>query len=179
MFKASTTAIVVLFIAIAAFGSDKWPQEPSSFKDVPFGASKAEFEKLLNQWHSCKPFEDTVEMCFVMGLAPFRSAAFMFENNRLVQVIARYDAGQFESLAQTFLDKFGKPHAENHDELENRMGAKFDNAAYLWSGDKIVIRMVRYADDLNTGVATFTTPEFEAKVEAKMKAEREKAKKSF
>jgi hypothetical protein len=117
---------LTLAISLSAAASNAWKQEPTKFRGVPFGASKATFEKIITAPRCMQDEDDRNRVeCLVDSLSPFLKASFTFDRDHLVAVIVTFESTNF-GLTQTFVDKFGEPHTKM-------------NGTCWWSGDRVSI----------------------------------------
>lgn len=76
---------------------------------------------------------------------------------RIALKINSYD---FQKVVSVATDKYGKPTKATTDVEQNRMGAKFQNATYLWQGKEgRYVRIVKYYPTLDDGEVYFGSAE--------------------
>ena len=169
-------AVALAFITMEARASDKWPQEPNGFKGVAFGASAADLQKVI---HARCTGTKEIRSCFTREIQPFNWVDLVFRGDHLARVVAEIPSADFDSIRSLFIEKYGPPHTETHEPVQNLMGAQYDNVILRWMGDGINITLKRFGETLTEGAVIFVTPAESAQLNAEAKIEREKTKKSF
>lgn len=172
--------IVLLFfvsVAVAQPSKSKWEQEPTSFRNVPFGASKEEAKKItdFDDCHDKEDFEDkslTPPFCaseFNFGDVPV-VAYFVFPDGKFSYVYISFNSDSYETMRETFVAKYGMPGKTKY--KENEIAAKL-NQFLQWEGESAFVELRRYTSNFGEGMATIG---LKAALEARRKQRVEKAK---
>ncbi len=170
-------------VALAAFGSEKWPNEPKDFRGVPFGATEKEaVAKLGVNSRNCSANGGDRRTCFVprqtIGEVSTEEV-YEFASDKLVNVIVGFHSDQFSYLRDVFVKKYGEPTKVEKTPVKTNAGAEFENEELVWIGDSKVVSLRRYSGTITDGMATIAD---RAWSEARMKEVEEakkKAAKSF
>lgn len=191
-----TVPFLVLAIPCAA---QQWDREPDSYRGVKWGTALADVpDELLGrteclcisgpEHHLCKPRPEkdpkktpASRTCFddfEVGQTHVHSG-LMFVAERLAGATMAFDSTGYEALRDVFVEKYGPPKTTKHEELQNRMGARFDNEMLSWAGKDVEIDLARYGSDLTKGHASISTAVARAYFAAQIKAEKAKGADSF
>lgn len=155
-----------------------WSKEPDSYRGVPWTATKDDVQKIITDIE-CYPDSNVCHSSFDLGLIPVEDIFTFKENNgELKSVILQYDAESYESIKAVFIDKYGKPESIDKEEVQTRMGVKYENETCFWYGKALSLSMSRFASDIERGSAFFSvdpTPEEAEKARKHLEEERKKA----
>jgi hypothetical protein len=141
---------LLLFTAIPAVAQTEWPQEPSDFRGVPFGATQREVRRLLG----ISSFDCDRLRCadprFVLGHVATQNDLF-FQDGRFVQSVLNFRSADFDYLRDLFVQRYGSPMKTERHVMTSSAGAERENETLEWRGAKAVVVIARYAagDALN------------------------------
>ena len=65
----------------------------------------------------------------------------------------------FDTLAPLLIEKFGPPAKTERSELQNRMGAKFDQVLHVWRDGESEVQYSKYAGSIDSSRLYFGTKE--------------------
>ena len=71
--------------------------------------------------------------CVKMGNALVRDLEVNFVDGRLIKIVGFTNVSQFENLRAAFVAKYGSASDVEVSEVQNRMGATFDNTIMRWA----------------------------------------------
>ena len=102
--------------------------------DLPFGCGHE------------RPFGDTTGY-----------VAVLFDDNeqdmRVIAVSVIFAEEEFGSIANALTEKFGAPTSKSKESVSNRMGAKFDNAMFVWlAKDGETLRLQQRAGEVSKSI---------------------------
>ncbi len=160
-----------------------WRQEPSGYRDVPFGATQKEAREKL-AFGSCDvPDSDAVPIsCIVADLDVNNVSVhntLTFSEGKLVKAAMYFPSDKYDEIRQLFYDKYGPPMKRETRSVGNKLGAAFENEFLTWSGKRVDVQMMRYASNLDMSMASFTTIKYEQEQARRAKEANEKAKSAF
>jgi hypothetical protein len=69
-----------------------------------------------------------------------------------------FRANFFPKLREMLIGRYGNPTAEKVEQVQNRMGATFDNPVSEWQFREGTLLLERRYTDVNTGVLRFINP---------------------
>jgi len=69
-------------------------------------------------------------------------------------------SSSFETIAPLLIEKFSPPIRTDRGEVQNRMGAKFEQVNHLWKGENgVEVYYSKYAGTIDKSSLSFTTKE--------------------
>ncbi len=160
--KCPVAVLAVLMLCVWADASAQtWPQEPTAFKGVPFGASRKEAAAIAPRGnldvciYSPPPVLPNGKKCggpldSMRGLGPARvSETFTFDaGDHFVRAEMLFESGQFAEVREIYLAKFGEP-SERKSERVLSSGVQFDNEILTWKGAKVTVELRQYIATAN------------------------------
>ena len=158
-------------------------KEPSEFRKIPFGASRATAERLapgLDCSNSSGKVESTCNMSFKIGTASV-DAEFYFSANKFVGARLQFDPSDYEYLRAAFVEKYGAPDSTTHPLKQNRLGATFADEELTWIfGQSTFVNINRYStDSAEKGVAIVAKQDWMLKRNQARKSSAKKAAGDF
>ncbi|MGV3486916.1 MAG: hypothetical protein ACO1RT_21050 [Planctomycetaceae bacterium] len=85
---------------------------------------------------------------------------FQFADFKLIGVSLSFKPDSYDQIVSAYTAKFGsKPHDLRVEELETRMGAKFENEIAVWNTDVGSFTVQKYAGSISDGSAILMTPQ--------------------
>ena len=153
--------------------------EPSGFRGVSWGSTVAEADAVIHFGeHTCNEMStrEPEIWCgedFAMGEVT-ATAQYQFAKGRLVGVMLSYDPSEFEYVRSVFIQKYGKPTAQEVVPMRTGMGVRYGNDTVSWRFPGVTIEMHRYGSTVNRG-ATFFTVNAWSKEKARRTASSKKA----
>ena len=175
--KRALSMMIILACAVCGFTQDKaWPQEPTSFRSVPFGASEKEAGKIVK-----------TGLCFnATGdrgcSADFELAGIaihtimIFRADQFTSVQGKFPSDSYSTLRQVFVEKYGIPSDTKQSTIQNRAGAKFSQESLIWDGPKIRLQISHYGDTVTEGEFSLVTQKMRAEILKDADAKTSKAK---
>lgn len=166
---------IAICVAASAAGSG-WSNEPSGFRGVPWGASKAEFRKAFPGAQDTVPQAMFVEG-FEVGTVKMRlNFIFTDDLSACRQITMEFPMNDLKTVQAIFKEKYGPPNG-------HRM--EYGDRQEVWKGKVVEIELGKDSDAKKAG-ATFTvkavdrraTDEFKKKLEDEKKAADAKNKKA-
>lgn len=155
---------VVMGVVLAATNVFAW-NEPTGFRDVPFGSSE---EQLRQNIPAMSCGGET------LGFLPERRCSgylnigqveiytqFGFRNGGLSRVSFFFRSKDFSSIETAFTAKYGQPTGVEEQNISTRGGLQALNRTLHWRGTKITIRLERYTGSLNDSSGDIETVEEE------------------
>ena len=95
---------------------------------------------------SCSIFHDQLA-----GVSVFTGV--MLVDRRISHLGFIFAANDFQKLLDVFSARWGSPSSLKTDEVQNRMGAKFENETAVWEFSDGLLTLERYGSDLTNGHA--------------------------
>lgn len=175
--KAAVFAFAMLITTGAVFAQVRpWPQEPTSFRSVPFGATEKEAKQLLK-----------MDLCLNSTVGRFCSSKFQladvmissfmqFQAGKFEGVDGSFDSDDYSSIRSIFIDKYGPPTNTKASEVHNRAGGTFSQETLEWIGPTIRITLSRYGSKLTEGLFGIQTQSSWAAEHKEAEDKRTKAK---
>jgi hypothetical protein len=151
------------------------PREPIEFRGIPLGSGEnVVTEKFpeLSCYPRNSPFAD--RYCYVQSechgykyddykghsdclanpakvwnYGGYKSDVYVwFINNALVRVSISFHVNLYQRILGALVTKYGKPDDTKTEEVQNKMGAKFDNEISSWNVSGVTLTINKYGDDL-------------------------------
>jgi hypothetical protein len=94
-------------------------------------------------------------------------------DRRMDSVVLLFPSANFYQIKTAFVERYGEPTERRTQEIQNRMGARFENELLEWKGEKVLIDLRRYSSRVTESNATIRTVEG---WRARLERFREKAK---
>jgi hypothetical protein len=137
-------------------------REPKAFRNVRWGATKAEAAAIIHFGESSctdmsdfHPGETWCGSDFLMGNITATSN-FVFVKDKLVQVIVSYYPSEFEYVKSVFVEKYGRPSSAAVVPIRTKAGVPYDNDMAVWKFPAVTIEMHRYGTTVERGATYFT-----------------------
>jgi hypothetical protein len=176
-----------------------WPQEPTSFLGIKFGQalvasvincpSHTEYGNTIYDWPGFgRPcFAPAAGFYQVYNVAPFFDIMVTEIDGKVECVSAKFNNGNAPSLATVdangiaaaLIDKFGPPHYEGAETVQNNAGATFENHVLRWKGTNAQIEFDSVSGEYNHGSVLAYTQIFAAYAEAQQKKGKDAVKGVF
>lgn len=175
--KAATFALAMMVASAVGLAQDRaWPQEPTSFRSVPFGATEKEAKQLLK-----------MDLCLNSTVGRFCSSTFrladvtvksfmQFPAGKFEGVDGEFDSGDYSTVRSIFIDKYGPPTLTNSSEVHNGAGATFNQETLEWVGPVMRITLSRFGSKVTEGLFSIQTQASWEAVRRDAEAKRSKAK---
>lgn len=167
---------IIAGVAFAATAAAQTP--PVEFKGVPMGATRTE---LLSKWpefrcypSGCRLVVDEVRRAacaitdtpcwlkvverFRFGPAQVRSYDVDFRGDLVSTARIVMSRNWYPQLVIALTEKYGPPHKDATDQVQNRMGAKFDNRTVSWAFPTGTIKAEERGLDIDTSMVTMSGP---------------------
>src|ERR1017187_1412075 len=86
---------------------------------------------------------------------------FNFDASGFIWATGDFPSEDYEAVRDMFIEKYGKPFNVSESEVQNRMGATFQQERLLWIGQHVQISMSRYGSTISEGgFIIWTHPNF-------------------
>jgi hypothetical protein len=94
---------------------------------------------------------------------PLKGIGFKFYKGHLFSIVAVFEAKDYAALKASFVEKFGSA-ISNLREVQNRMGAKFDDDTATWANGVSAIEIRQRQTDLETSALVVYLPKVQEEV---------------
>ena len=147
---------------MASFMGAKWGESMSYFK-ANFKYAKALHDSGFGYYIYSHTIGDVSigEVYFVFKVNDSDELRSIEKNERNVAKFSTVQFSikpeQYEPLFKIFKEKYGDPFKEDISEIQNRMGAKFEQRVAIWVDDEIKrkVTLSKYAGKIDKGLASF------------------------
>lgn len=163
---------LIATLLLCAAGQSWAQDEPIGFKSVKLGASLADFRSAFPDF-DCRQNNvclfDRELHCLRKIAGPVEGAACATRNTwagvNVLQVFAWFEAGalrrvsvtfkpqDFEQIVAAATERWGRPKHESTEEIQNRMGARFENRFARWEQGGVGLAVRRYGSRVDAGSA--------------------------
>ncbi|MCA3177586.1 MAG: hypothetical protein O9345_16160 [Burkholderiaceae bacterium] len=92
------------------------------------------------------------------GGVPLNSATFYFGGDKLHSIMLSIKPDDANQLIESIRLKFGDPASDDRTPVQNRMGATFEQREAVWMVAGTRIKVSRYTNSIERGLATITAP---------------------
>lgn len=152
---------VIIFSAFLFVAAD-WPQEPKSFRGVPFGASEEEVASTLKLSEvACLDTDGQRSCIHHTSIGDVKvMEVYQFDDDRLVQVFLSFKSPQYSLLREEFIKLYGKPAETWTEPYETVGGGGHTTEMLEWRGDKMVVHVEQFGPSLHEGIAVVATREW-------------------
>jgi hypothetical protein len=144
--------IALLWFPISLVAQTTAPRPPLEFRGHHIGDSIWTKKNCFEHDSACSdhnhPIGDVTVFVF-----------YNFSAGRLTEIFIHFPARDYETIVRAFIAKFGLPDTNVVVQLQNRMGAKFDNPQVIWRDDQTTLSISRYGKDLDNGIVTMLSNE--------------------
>lgn len=137
--------------------------EPFEFKGIALGSDIAAIES--SSRFSCRdpnsPIADRTcslrygEKETIAG-APVNTLLLHFYGGKLHAISISFEAKNFSQVADALKEKYGEAVFKT-EEIQNRMGATFENRIYTWRRPEAILEAKRFSSKIDTSSAFFRT----------------------
>jgi len=136
-----------------------WEREPTSYRDIPFGASEAEAESKIGakskRGFDCRddprPGQPEQRFCFSVteiwgsAMAPIRvDEALIFMSGKLVAVEMSVNSERYTDTRALLVEMYGEPFKKERSTVTNSRGAMFQDERLQWKGKRMMLQFDRY-----------------------------------
>lgn len=93
-------------------------------------------------------------------IATFRSYMnlVLTEKGYVQRIFLDFDSDGFETVAPLLVEKYGKPKSNKVSQLQNKMGAKFEQHVLFWiDKDENTVTLSRYGSKVDKSILSFST----------------------
>jgi hypothetical protein len=115
---------------------------------------------------SCANYPILIGTPTTVANMPMTGIAFKFFKGHMFDVIAVFKEGDYATVKAAFVGKFGAPTSSHVNQVQNRMGAKFDDETLTWSNGVSAIELRQRASDLDTSAFSIYIPKMLEEVQA-------------
>jgi hypothetical protein len=161
MTKTLTVLVGSTFALLLAVGLAIGWDEPSGFRDIPWGSPPAVVKEKLPDL-SCGYRNQRCVGDLLIGIV-HTQATFLFEptemNPGLDMVTLYFPSEDFIRMKVAFVEKYGEPTSRRTETGQNLMGTQFENELLEWRGKEVVITLDKYGSRVAEGRAVLQTLE--------------------
>lgn len=152
--------------------------EPTGFRDIPFGASERD---VLQKFPSAQCLNSTVLDVFperfcsantTVGMVPV-TVTFWFRSTRFTSVTLDFKSEKFNALEESFIARYGQPTTVREEPVGTLSGLHTTNRDLKWWGHLVHITLLRFVNTITDGVASISTLE---EVQEQLRRSRERGK---
>lgn len=162
-----TTISVLLSVTLIAWSRNilAW-NEPLGFRDIPFGTSEQILIQKLPR-PRCGDNEDQSVLPERFCSVPLQIGSvevlgiFYLRSGRFVQLSISFKSEAFSQIEEAFAEKYGKASTSRDEEIKTRGGLEAMSRILEWRGEKVKVRLERYAGSIAHGSAELITLEEE------------------
>lgn len=144
---------------------EAWSLEPDSFMGIQLSGN------LTNAIKQCPAgYELPKEMCYQkpygdlyilnglpnIGLIGGYQLSAKVKDSAIQYFYLTASSDDFPRLSQVLITKYGKPTRTESETVKTKAGATFNNEKLSWSGQKVLIVLSKYSDDINTSSVSVT-----------------------
>jgi hypothetical protein len=175
MVRPRPSLLVIASFLLPVFRAAAAWDEPSGFRGIPWGASMEVVQEKspgLYCIDSARRNRSDAGTCAgQLAIGPTTPKVVVrFRSGGMDAVFLSFPTRDFATLRPIFVERYGEPTSTRTEELQNRMGAKFENEILEWSGEKVYILLQRYGSEITDGLATIRTRAgFDEEVSQRMK----------
>jgi len=98
------------------------------------------------------------------------TTSYHLEKGELAALNLTFDADSYSKVVEAFTAKFGRPHEEKQEYVQNRMGASFLNNEVIWRTSSGPLEIQQYGSSIKYGHVSIIEPGTLAAVEKRQKA---------
>jgi hypothetical protein len=158
-------------------------EEPTGFRDVPFGATEAEVKaKFPEAFCNARSEATSCVVKVSIAEAPV-TAMFMLtpqsNDRRVASVFLSFVSKDYELLRDGLIARYGPPDERKQEAISNRMGATFSQEKCFWLKANSAMLISRYGSKIDAGHAQISTREHFDGFSRRAQERREKAKDGF
>lgn len=136
---------------------------PLEFKGIALGSdiSTVESSGRFSCRDSQSPLAD--RMCYLklreketIAGAPVRVLLLHYYSGKLERITVAFDEKHFSQVTAALMEKYGQGQLKT-EEVQNRMGATFENKTYSWRRGAATLQARRYSSKLDTSTVMYGT----------------------
>lgn len=165
-------AVFAMAIAMPALAAD-----PLTFKGIALGTPRAEVLAALpvvscqgdrcawappESCHRPLPPDDFCYKAFSYGGVMPDFGAVTFRDGQLVQVVIGFRSERFAELAAAMLERFGSAKQDETGQVQNRMGATFENRRLGWVSGRAALSIVQRTGSVDQGSVSLVDLDYAA-----------------
>lgn len=168
MNKQGVKLLIISLITLSSPRSAIAWNEPSGFRDIPFGASEQEIKQKLPRAY-CHDREITLPKALperyctadvTIGEVGI-SVRMHLRSGQFTALSFVFKSDEFNAMEGAFIEKYGKPTNTKEEPGKTRGGLEFVNRTIEWRGQRVNIRLERYSTNITYGSADIKTVEEE------------------
>jgi hypothetical protein len=149
--------MLLLGVSISSYADTaKWENEPNSFRGVTFGATESDAIKIIPGLNckDTKSGRSCYDPYYKIG-ETITGCLLTFDGGMLSSVYIVFKSDDYNNIKSTFIDKYGKPMKSVNYDIKTRAGIKKENNKLIWYGDKLVVSLQKYCDDIHNGCSYY------------------------
>jgi hypothetical protein len=158
--------LLLLWLAPLNASAADWPNEPTGYRRLPFGAGDAAAKMMLNNINRCTSDQgagiltctDTLKS-FVIGHVRI-GERLLFPNGQFSAAFLEFSSDQYPFMRRVFIEKYGQPTRTRSSNFMTKGGGVFENETLEWEGTNVVVILERFGDSVDNSNATIATNEF-------------------
>jgi hypothetical protein len=155
--------LAVFALAFSAIAIDVWAEVPDALIGIRLGMTINE-AMAASGGLQCKQ-----QRCFyfpvgpnppTMGGAVVKHIAVQLFDDSVAAVLVTFRENDYERVMAAAAERFGKPQNVQRSEIQNRLGAKFEQITTLWSEMGRSLIASRYSGDLDSSSLMLMSKQF-------------------
>jgi hypothetical protein len=155
-------SVLVLVCVLVVLGGSPlmgsaW-DEPTGFRDIPWGTSPAAVKAALPQV-TCTYNGTSCAGDMILGGWALISVYITFGDHGMDAVSFTFATKHFDTMVGAFVERYGEPTTRESHPVQNRMGATFVNDELHWQGERVTISLSKYGTNVTESSATLLTKE--------------------
>lgn len=175
--------LLCAFFLTSSLIAQQWPQEPSAFRSIPFGANEAAIQMSLNA-PRCLPGSAAGErLCRDTRSRAIGDVSteesYLLADDAFVAAYVTFQSTDYEYVRDVFKARYGEPHSVSTSTVKTMAGATFENDSLSWRGAAGVVTLTHYSDKVTEGRALICTRGWYDKLTADAAEAKRKAARSF
>jgi len=155
-------ASLLLFsgVLIAQTPTNPWPQEPTGFKNLPFGSSRKVAASFLHlntgsllrpKLDDCSRFENT-PCVLTIDAGGFKLTVYLqFANKAFADAVGSFPSENYPAVREMFISLYGPPQDVKESDVQNRIGGTFKQETLHWNGNHAYVTLSHYGSTVTNG----------------------------
>ena len=149
-----------------------WPQEPSALLGIQLGQPLIQSIPVCPQidtyglkryeWvgvdHQCS--EPISDFFVIHNTKMFKGVYVRQVDGKVGSISASFRASEADQISEAMIDKFGPAHLVKVEDVQNRMGATFEDHVLTWKGSNVVLTFDSIGSEVDEGLVTISTASY-------------------
>jgi hypothetical protein len=134
----------------------KWENEPDNFRGITFGSTEDDVKNIIPgiDCKDTKSGRSCYDPYYKIG-ETITGCLLTLNEGKLSSVNIVFKSDDYDNIKFTFIEKYGKPMKSVNYDIKTRAGVKQKNNKLLWYGDKLIVSLQKYCDDLHNGCSYY------------------------